>query len=159
MGTDEGVELAEFGDEASFGIDGNVRVVQLAVAHLDKPGEEGDADVAGELFESSRASAVGNCFSQGLDFGEGKVLEEGVARDAALVEADDLGPLLGGLSGKALHAVEIVVFLGVACLELGRGDSDVAHGRGPKGRTKAKAIGQPDAQDNGIGDRFQAVAG
>ena len=77
---------------------------------------------------------VGHRFGQGVELIAGERLEEGVSRDAALVEADDLGPSGGGDAGELADAAQVIGLVAVAMLELRGGDADVTHGSRAAGR-------------------------
>ena len=55
------------------------------------------------------------------------MLLERVTAQAALVEADNLGTLIDGLTRQRANAAEVVRLVSIPVLELRGGDADVAH--------------------------------
>ncbi len=132
MRADEGVQLAVLGDEA-LRRDGHVGVEQLVAVGLDQPGQQGHAQLTGQIHQAPGAGPVRHRLGQGCNLLTRQLLEERVARDRALVEADDLGSLGGSPAGQGLDTAEVVVLVGVPGLELRGGNLDVAHQILPRG--------------------------
>jgi hypothetical protein len=115
IGIDEGMKLAELGDEAVGG-------------DFDEAGHDDDGEFLGDFDECGGGWPIGDGFGQGGELIAGEGLQEGVAGDAAFVEADDLCALVGGFAGEGPDAGEVVGFVGVFVLELCSGNADVLHG-------------------------------
>ena len=125
---DERMQLVIPGDEP-LGTRRDIALVQPPVGlALDQPGHDDGPGLAGDAGQGGDRRPVGDRLGQGVELLAGERLEERIGRDAALVEADDLGAVGRGPSAEVADAAEVVRLVAVAVLELGGGDADVAHG-------------------------------
>ena len=119
---DERVQLAKPGDEP-LRTDGRVTVVERPRGvRLHETGHHDGIIPTRDRLEGADRRAVGDRLGHGGELGAVQVLEEGVTADRALVEADDLGPLLDRPTGQGVDPGEVVRLVVVAMLELGGGD-------------------------------------
>ena len=128
MRVDKRVQFSEPGDE-SVGTDGHIAVEEPAPRiGLDEPGHDHDAVLAA-IASRARTEDRPAPARPPRQLGAVEMLQKRVPADRALVEADDLGPLLHGPLGQLVDPGQVVRLVVVAMLELGGGDSDVSHER------------------------------
>ena len=127
MRIDERMQLAEFRDVA-VGPDGDVAVVDFVLGvSFDQSRHHDDAELGGDLRQFLDRRAIRHRLGDVEQLLLGEPLNPGVARNTALVKADDLGTLVDRATRQVSNAAQVVSRIVVSVLELGGGNADVSH--------------------------------